>query len=224
MTNSTYDLSKIKAVIFDMDGLMFNTEEIYRMAQTEMARRRGKEFTDEIHRGMMGKASGEDVQVMLDAWGLDEDQMKAFNERNELFLSFVDDHIEPEKGLMRLIEVLSDNNMRMMIASGSTKQIIEKNVTKYNVQDRFEYILSGDEVKYGKPDPEMYLKAVGMLRSTPGQCLVIEDSVNGVISGKKAGCAVFAVPNKWSKDSDFSQADAVFDDLDQIADLFDQNY
>ncbi len=117
------NLANIKAVIFDMDGLMFNTEDIYRMAIIKMGESRGKEFKDEIHQKMMGKAAYEDVRVLIDEWGLDETAEDLFKEREKNFQDFFEIRIKAEKGLFELIDAINSHGLRKVIVTGSVMNI-----------------------------------------------------------------------------------------------------
>ncbi|MDP2631722.1 MAG: HAD family phosphatase [Candidatus Uhrbacteria bacterium] len=217
MNEVKINISNIKAVIFDMDGLMFNSELVYRAALEEMAKRRGRIFTDAIHRSMMGKAAIEDIRVLLNAWNLKEDPREAFIERNDLYISLVDHLLKPMPGLIELLDTIKNKELRMAIATGSERRIVDINLSTYKLDfGYFELIISGDGIKNGKPDPEIYNKTVQLLALKPIECLVIEDSLNGVIAAKATGCKAFAVPNQWSDPKDFNMADNVFASLEQI--------
>jgi len=215
-----FDIKTIKAVIFDMDGLMFNSEDVYRAATNIIAKRRGKIFSDAIHQQMMGRSALEDTQILVDEWGLNETSEVIFNEREVLYKKIVDKEIVAEKGLFDLLNILEKRSIRKCIATGSVKEIADINLSIFDLQDRFEFILSGESVIHGKPDPEVYNLAINRLELASDECLVLEDSINGTKSGKAAGCRVFSVPNKYSKNLDYSDADTIFDDLSQIAELF----
>jgi HAD superfamily hydrolase (TIGR01509 family) len=214
------DISGIKAVIFDMDGLMFNTEHVYRAAIERMGRTRGKVFTNEIHRRMMGRGVLEDVGVLKEAWDLPESREELFQERRKLFLELVDKMIKPAPGLIELLEVLRATGMRLAIVTGSSRELAERNLGKFVLKEPFEFVIDGEMVDHGKPDPEFYMTATRRLGLLPHECLAIEDSVNGIRSAKAAGCMAFAVPNEFNKEDDFSLADSTFDSLTQIAELF----
>ena len=211
-----------KAVIFDMDGLMFNTEDIYRAASTKIAESRGKTFTDEIHRKMMGRAALEDTQIFVDELQLDDTSKEIFDEREEMYKQIVKNEIEAEQGLFKLLDILDKKDLRKCIVTGSVREIVDINLSLFSLQDRFEFILSGESVIHGKPDPEVYNLATKKLQLASGECLVLEDSVNGTVSGKAAGCVVFAVPNKYSKNADYSKADQIFNNLLEVSRLFEE--
>lgn len=214
------DLKEIKAVIFDQDGLMFNTEDIYRAAIVEMGARRGKLFTDEIHRRMMGRGVLEDVTILKDAWHLPDSPQALFDERRSLFLKDVEVMIRPETGLTQLIQTLTDRKIRLCIVTGSSRELTEQNLKRFDLTSAFEFVITGEEVKQGKPAPDFYLAAVERLGLSSHRCLAIEDSVNGILSAKSADCFAFAVPNKYNQNDDFSKADDRFQTLTEIAELF----
>lgn len=220
MNNLIEIARNVLAVIFDMDGLMFNTEDVYKQVMIDMGKKRGKVLTVEVHQKMMGKANHEDIRILLDFWGLNEDVAKVANERRQMYVEVMNTNTKAQKGLFNLLNVLEARKIEKAIATGTIGWLTEKNLELFNLSSRFKRIISGEMVTKGKPNPEIYLLAVKSLGLEPEQCLALEDSVNGVMAAKSAGCKVFAVPNRYSINQNFSIADGVFESLADIANLF----
>jgi HAD superfamily hydrolase (TIGR01509 family) len=205
---------KFKAVIFDMDGLMFDTESLFSVAQSAIAKKRGKEFTLEIKAKMMGQRPLHAVEIMLNELGIKEDAQKVFEEQAEMYVKLLRDRSEPMPGLFELLEFIEKANIRKCIATSSLREWADILLARFKISERFEFLVTGDQVARGKPDPEMYLKAVEKLGLLAPQCLVLEDSSNGIRAAKSAGCFAVAVPSEFTKDQDLSMADMMVKSLD----------
>lgn len=201
--------SKISAVIFDMDGLMFDTESLFSIVQNKIAKRRGKEFTLEIKGKMMGQKALHAIEIMLRELGIEEDPTKVFQEQNKEYLELLRNQSQPMPGLIELLNFLEENQIRKCIATSSMREWVNILMTRFHLGPRFEFIITGEDVTLGKPNPEMYLKAVDQLNILASNCLVLEDSSNGVRAGKSAGCFTVAVPTDLTRNQDFSMADLI---------------
>lgn len=206
----------IQAVLFDMDGLMFNSEELYKKAIEKMADKRDKNFTNDMHRRMMGRSTAKSLAVLQDSWKINDSIKKLTDERDELVMKIADDEIKIMPGVTDIISWCIDVEIKHAIVTGSNKRVAEHFVKISGVGNKFMFILDGDQVKHGKPDPDIYLKAAKMIGEEPENCVALEDSLNGTISANRAGCIVISCPNEFSLDEDFSIADVVVGSLDEL--------
>lgn len=203
----------IKAVIFDMDGLMFDTESIYSVIQETMASRRGKVFDLEFKRTLMGKRTPDVMEALNEYWGLNENVDELLKELDIELITTYEKSAVKMPGLDELLSFLADMNIRTCIGTSSRKFLVDILLTKHSLTDRFEFIVSGDMVENGKPSPDIYLKCLEQLELTGPECLVLEDSLNGIKAGKGAGCITCAIPSVFTEGEDFSVADLVVSDL-----------
>ena len=208
---------KIKAVIFDMDGLMFDTESLFSKVQTEIAKKRGKVFNLEIQNKMMGRKPFDAIKVMVDELGINEDPKKIARERDEAYLNLLKTDSKNMPGLFEFLDLLDKHEIKKAIASGSHHEWINILLEKFNIRDRFDVIISGQDVKIAKPAPEIYNKTVSALNLKSVECLVLEDAVNGIKAAKAAGCLAVAIPNQFTKHQNFSEADYVIGSLSDTA-------
>ena len=216
----------IKAVIFDMDGLMFDTESAYSVVQTSMSEKRGKVFTNDIKRILMGKKADDVMKSMNNFWGKNEKIEDLLKEQDSELVRIYKDSVEKMKGFDDLITFLNQNNIRKCIGTSSRRFLVDVLLQKYGLENAFEFIVSGDMVEKGKPDPDIYNKCIEQLGVSASDCLVLEDSLNGIKAGVAAGCKTCAIPSEYTKDEDFSAATIVCGSLgDQaIKDfIFDKN-
>lgn len=204
----------IKAVIFDMDGLMFNTEVLFDKVEHEMAERRGKVFTREIKGKIIGMKLLDAILVMKEELGMEEDPEELYLEFDLLYQDVLQGDIEEMPGLLDLLDILEENSIKKAVATSSLRRWAELTLNSLDLSSRFEAIFTGDDVDNGKPHPEIYQKAVNALGFSPENCMVLEDSAHGANAGKAAGCFVVAVPTEYTRDQNFDDADFVIDTLE----------
>ena len=185
----------IKAVIFDMDGLLINSEPFWREAEKEVFALVNIHLTDE----MCFKTVGLRIDEVVDYW---HEQFPWSNYlksdiRDRIIHRVIELVIEKgEKlpGVDQTIHFLKNKNLPLGIASASHHTIIKSVVKKLNLEQHFQVIHSAEKETFGKPHPAVYLSAAGMLGVKPHECLVFEDSFNGVIAARAARMKVIAVP------------------------------
>ena len=202
-----------RAVTFDLDGLMFNTEDIYSMVGTELMRRRGCEFTRELSDAMMGRPPQSAFEVMIDWHGLDDTWEALSAESEALFMGWLDRELAPMPGLFELLDALEGAGIPKAICTGSSRAALAAVWSRFDMEPRFQFTLAADDVTHGKPDPEIYLEAAGRFGIRPHEMLVLEDSELGCCSAAAAGAFVVAVPGAHSRNHDFSAAALVIESL-----------
>ena len=202
-----------RAVVFDMDGLMFNTEEIYWMVGMELLRRRGHVYSRELADAMMGRPPQSCFHVMIRWHSLTDDWRDLAAESEEIFIGLLDERLAPLPGLMPLLNALEKAGIPKAICTSSGRRPMEAILSHFALQPRFRFTLTAEDITHGKPDPEIYQKAAGRFGLAPGQMLVLEDSQTGCRSAAAAGAIVGAVPGEHSIQQDFSVAQMVFSSL-----------
>lgn len=200
------------AVIFDMDGLMIDSEGIYWAVARQMARDVGKEVSDDTLGRMMGRAPIESVELYAKELGIDRPAIELMRERDQRVLEIFKAGIEPMPGL---IPVLNDLRPRfkMAVATSARMSFVDTIFRPLNLHRFFDVIQTSDDIRHGKPDPEIYELAMQKLAMSPANCFVLEDSSNGALAGKRAGAYTIAVPSQYTRLQDFSFADYVAKDL-----------
>lgn len=209
-------IGEIQSVFFDMDGLMFRSEDLYRDTLIEMGETRSREFTIDIHQMMMGKSALESIAVLKKAWDLQESLDDLLLERDQGVIRRTQEYVELMPGIKELISFCKERSVKHAIVTGSTREVAEHLVSVSGLENSFEFILDGSTVLHGKPAPDIYLKAIDLMSATASESLVFEDSMNGVLSAKAAGCRVVACPNEYSTELDFSIADLTVSSLSEV--------
>jgi HAD superfamily hydrolase (TIGR01509 family) len=205
--------SSPRAVVFDLDGLMFNTEELYQDVGSEMLRRRGKTFDAELLDAMMGRPANAALQLMIDYHELTCTVSELVVETDEIFGTLLDERLEQMPGLSDLLDALERARIPKAIATSSGSKFVARVLDFFALAPRFEFILTCDDIREGKPHPEIYLLAAERLGCPPSQMLVLEDSQNGCRAAVGAGAIAVAVPGGHSRRHDFSGARLIAENL-----------
>jgi len=202
----------MRAVIFDMDGLMIDSEKVYFEAGRIIAREFGKEVSDQTLGRMMGRKPLESVALFAKELEIDEPAENLLKRREAKVMGVLEQGVDKMPGLDFILETLAPTRP-LAIATSAPKYIVDVVMRKLDVRRYFKVIQTSDDVVNGKPDPEIYLKAMGKLEVKPGECIVLEDSSNGALAGKRAGAYAIAVPSVYTRGQDFSFVDYVALDL-----------
>ncbi len=207
------DSEGLQAVVFDLDGLMFNTEELYQDVGRELLARRGCQLTDELLTQMMGRRSSVSLQIMIDWHQLDATVAQLESETDELFADLLPRRLAPLPGLLELLDSLERAGLPKAIATSSRRAFAVDVLGTFDMEQRFAFVLTSEDVQRGKPDPEIYLLAADRLRLRPGQLMVLEDSENGCRAAVRAGTYAVAVPGTHSDQHDFGGSRLIADSL-----------
>jgi HAD superfamily hydrolase (TIGR01509 family) len=206
--------SPIRAVVFDLDGLMFDTEALFHRVAAEMLEARGKVLTPEIMRAMIGRRAVEAGLAFKTLAGLDEPVEDLMAEARARFLAEMDAAVHPTPGLFALLDHLAARRLPLAVATSSRRSYAERLLTSHGLLDRFDFLLTSEDVERGKPDPEIYRRAAGRFGVPASAVLVLEDSAAGVAAARGAGAFAVGVPHEHSPAEGLAHADMVVDRLD----------
>ena len=209
---------KKKAVIFDMDGLMFDTQWIYDKAYDDIALAEYDFIVPhQMHIDMMG-ASGEDIIRAAARYLPAHADARAFIRRCfDLVAERVRTDLKARPGLDLILPYLSDKGYCLALASGSERNVMDSNLESTGLGHYFAATLCGDEVVHSKPDPESYTRITAMIGMQPQECYVLEDSPNGILAAYRAGCAPIMIPNDVRPDQ--ATCDLCAGVFDSLADV-----
>ncbi|HPT91592.1 MAG TPA: HAD family phosphatase [Acetivibrio sp.] len=213
-------MDSIKAIIFDMDGLMIDSERLYFDVERALARNYGKEVSDETLMKMMGRSPLEAMSIYAMDLGFDISSEELLRLRNDMFVDRLRNEVSAMKGLYEMLNRF-EGKLKMAIATGSPEEFLRIVIDKLKIEKYFDVLQPSDEIKEGKPNPEIYLKAAEKLKVLPSECIVLEDSCNGALAGKRAGCYTIAVPSEYTCKQDFSFVDYIARDLYDAAEHID---
>jgi HAD superfamily hydrolase (TIGR01509 family) len=206
-----------EAVVFDLDGVLLDTEELWDEARRELAEERGARWPDDAQRAMMGMSSPEWSAYMHDVIGLAEPPEEISAEVVRQLEALYRERLPLLPGALDAIGRIGAR-WPLGIASSSNRPLIDLFVELTGTGESFRATVSSEEVERGKPAPEVYLEAARRLGVDPGSCAAIEDSENGIRSAAAAGMHVVAIPNAvFTPSADaLARADAVLRSLDEL--------
>lgn len=216
----------IKAVIFDMDGLMFDTEALAKTAWLRVGEQLGYPITEKEIAQIRGSTPAASAEIFRAAFGPDFDYPRAKALRNEMVEHFIDQNGVPMKyGLVGLLEQLRQNGFPTAVASSSPRKTIEKYLAMAGLAAYYDEIVSAEDVTLSKPAPDVFLLAAERLGASAENCLVLEDSANGLRAARRAGMTSVCIPDIAPPDEPvLSLAAAVFPDLSYVFDwILDRN-
>ena len=187
----------VKGVLFDMDGTMLDTEPISMACWRKSSAHFDITIDDELMNTFFGKNLVGIEEILRDAFGIDEEAVKIVEGRQIYYRAHLGEYGAPLKpGLIEILEYLKSKNIPAVVCTSTDKVTGEKLLKKVGVYDYFDDFVYGDMVTRTKPDPEGFLMAAKAIGMDPKECLVVEDSPNGVLAGKAAGGYVIFVPDK----------------------------
>jgi beta-phosphoglucomutase family hydrolase len=206
-----------KAFIFDMDGVIIDSEPIHFEVDQITAKHFGVDMTREDLERFVGMTNPEMWTIIRQEHGIPHtvDEIIAFQSvRKRQYLDEAD--IGPIPGIVELLEELRRNRIAIGLASSSPRSFIEAVLAKFGIRGYFTCVVSGEEVPAGKPAPDIYLETARRLGVSPEQCVVLEDSRNGVLAAKRAGMRCIGFTNPNSGQQDLSAADRTVSTIHEI--------
>ncbi len=209
---------RYRAVIFDMDGLLLDTETLWHDAEAELFRRHGAEFTHEDQMRVIGTTFEVTARYFAERlrWPF-ERRAELVQESTALMHDRVRVQVDARPGAVDLIKGLRDlEGVRLGLASNSPRFLVDDALATARLADAFDAIVTSDDVDHAKPAPDIYLLACERLGVEPAEALALEDSSSGVIAAKAAGLTCIAVP--MFAETDVSTADRVIDSLEDLLD------
>jgi HAD superfamily hydrolase (TIGR01509 family) len=207
----------IEAVVFDLDGVLIQSEEVWDEVRAQFTRERGGRYDEEIQRAMMGMSSTEWSRYLHDNAGIPDEPEEINAEVVRRMLGAYETELPLIDGAQDAVRRLA-GEFRLAVASSSNRPLINAVLQAAELAPYFEATVSSEEVAHGKPAPDVYLEAARRLGVEPTRCAAVEDSHGGIRSAKAAGMRVIAIPNpSYPPDEEsLAQADVTLDSLDGL--------
>jgi HAD superfamily hydrolase (TIGR01509 family) len=209
-------MSKIAAILFDMDGVLMDSEPLHLRATQLTLGDRARSYTARDNQAFFGATDAEMFRVLRILFDLDASTDDLVCRKREHLVSLVRTEGRALPGVPDVPLSLRAVGLRLGLVSASARPVIDAILDAVGLRGVFETVVSGDEVARGKPAPDGYLMAARRLDVDPKRCFVVEDTRNGVLAAKAAGMAVAAVPGASTSHEDFSPADLVLPSLDAL--------
>ena len=205
---------QVTAVIFDLDGLMVDSERLFFIVGTRLLERRGKQFSEKTMSQMLGRRADEGFAFMIEEYNLHESWESLAEESRELLYELMPKHLRIMPGLASLLDYLGDGQLLKAVATSSMRSYTERVLNQFDLRHVFNFLITAEDVTRGKPHPEIYQVAIRRLGRSTSEVLVLEDSPAGLAAAKAAGAMCIVVPSPYADDADWSAADAIVDRLD----------
>jgi beta-phosphoglucomutase family hydrolase len=208
----------LKAIIFDMDGVLIDSEPGHKEVEKTLFKNLGIEVPDEEHNQYIGTTSYYMWEKIKSKYNLGQEIEALVSENRSSYLSYLTscETIEPIYGVKELIKSIHENNIELAVASSSPINVIETIIKLFKLEKYFDVLVTGDDVLKSKPFPDIFLLAAEKLGVKPEDCVVFEDSTHGVIAAKKAGMKCVGYKNLHSGNQDLTPSDLIIDNYDDI--------
>ena len=210
-------MSRVEAVVFDLDGVIVDSEHVWDEVREDLARERGGRWHDRAQTDMMGMSSPEWSRYMHDVIGLPESPAEIDAEVVRRMLDSYTEHLPLVDGAVEAVSRLA-GSFRLALASSSNRPVIDVVLEVSGLAPLFEATVSSEEVERGKPAPDVFLEAAARLAVAPERCAAVEDSGNGIRAAHAADMRVLAIPNRRypPPDDALALADVVLDSIDEL--------
>lgn len=208
----------LKAVLFDMDGVIVDTEPLHRKAYFDMFNEKNIDVTDEMYEGFTGQSTITICRHLCEHFGLEEDAENLVASKRRYFKHLFenDGGLKLLDGVLELIQDYHKNDLKLVLASSASMPNINRIFDRFDLNKYFVAKLSGADLEASKPHPEIFEKAAAASGYLPSECIVIEDSTNGIKAAKGAKIFCVGYDSQNSKNQDYSKADVVVHSFDEI--------
>lgn len=210
----------IKAVIFDMDGLMIDSERVTFQGYQKVLGEMGLDISEDFYVTLLGRTIPTAKKLFLDVYGHNFDLDKVIPLVHQYMADlFENEGVPLKKGLLPLLQYLKENNYKTIVATSSQRNRVDRILQLTHLEEYFDDSICGDEVEHGKPDPEVFLRSCQKLGVEPHEAIVLEDSEAGIEAAYKGHIKVLCIPDmKYPEDQYAQMTTEILDSLEDVID------
>ena len=214
----------IHAVVFDLDGLLVDSEPVQIEAWDRFLAQHGKTLTPQLLQTLYGLRVWDTARVLINELGLQMTVDEVVRDRDRLFFEMLPGRLDSMPNARETVQSLKDAGVRLALATSGHRRYVDVALGELRLSGAFEAEVTGDMVTHGKPAPDIYMAAADRLKLSPSACVALEDAPNGIASAKDAGMMCLAVPNQMTANiSGFDRADAVLGSLSDLLPWLEKN-
>jgi len=203
-------------VVFDVDGLLVDSEPLQARAINGVLGRHGIHLGEEEFTELVGVQTRDNFVLLKARYGLPESVDELLEAKAAIYLELVGTDLKACEGAVELVRTLHRMGVPLAVASSSPRKDVHLSLEAVGLADCFYHVVTAEDAPRPKPAPDLYLEAVRRLGLSPEQCVAFEDSGAGVVAATSAGLTCYAVPHKYTRDHDFSKAAAVLGSLADV--------
>lgn len=211
-----------KAVLFDLDGTLIDSMWLWKQIDKEFLESYGYEVPDDLSKAIEGISVVETAHYFINRFNITDSAEKLIDTWNDMAKLKYENEVGLKDGVFEFLEFLRNNDIKIGICSSNTRFLLDTVLESLKISDMFGVVISGADVKKGKPDPECYLKGAKALGVDPSLCIVFEDLIPGIEAGKNANMKVFAIEDNYSmkdKDIKIQKADYYLESYKELFDV-----
>lgn len=216
ISNGKTPVKGVHALIFDMDGVLIDSEPLHLLAYQKFLGEFGLTFLEEENHNFLGMKDLDCAKHLVERHKLTFTALEFVERKERVLHQLFTEQLKMQPGVLETLENALKLNIPTVIASSATMPTIELVVELTGTRKFFRHLCSGDEVPNGKPAPDVFLLAAERLGVKPSECLVIEDTYNGVCAAKAAGMMCIAIPCQATRHQDFAHADLVLASMEEV--------
>lgn len=219
------DVSKYKAILFDHDGTIVDSEQVHYELWLSLLGKFAGEFTEEMYaNNCVGVPTESNIEYLFQCFAIEETPESLLEKKRQATQQFLQTSYFPLlKGVKEFMQFLHIKNRRMAVVSGSERFAVLRSVAGNILEHFIEEVATGDQVDNNKPAPDVYLKALNNMQLDKSECLAIEDTYSGVSAARGAGIDCIAIPNLHTESHDFSSATLKLNNIVQLHQLFENS-
>ncbi|MFA5084218.1 MAG: HAD family phosphatase [Candidatus Paceibacterota bacterium] len=207
----------LKAVIFDMDGVLINSTKYIWKSFNILLKDSGVHFSDKDIKKYLGFSLRDKLELWKKDYGIGDYNLEEFSRKaGKMELEFMKKELHPNEDLDRFLNELKDNGIKLAVATSSLRWRAEKILEVLQIKEFFDAIVTAEDVKNHKPSPDIFLEAAKQLDENPENCVVFEDAVNGIEAAKKGNMKAIAMKTEFHSRKELKNADLIIDDFSEI--------